>query len=293
MILKHGLEKLTATSIENIVHGGSGSTHKEPAAGDTINLQAGDVQSKFSTTLAPGDSSSSHQDSEVKVKVGPNRCCSCGKRVGLTGFSCRCGNLYYANHHCPEKHECSFDYRAVGKDAIRKANPVVKKKSLTRSRSQMQWRSPEFSNKEAETMNMCSKCYKDMILKHELEILAATSTENIVHGGSGSTHKEPAVGDAINLQAGDVQSKFSTTLAPDHRYPDKHECSFDYQAAVGKDAIRKANPVVKKKSLTRSRSQMQWPSPEFSNKEGFFCSMSQHSPCEMISMINNGTKISL
>ncbi|KAL1816637.1 hypothetical protein ACET3Z_019211 [Daucus carota] len=89
MILKHGLEKLAETSIGNIVHGGSGSTHREAAIGNTINLQAGDVESKISTTFAPGDSSSSNQDSEVKVNVGPNRCCSCGKRVGLTGFSCR------------------------------------------------------------------------------------------------------------------------------------------------------------------------------------------------------------
>ncbi|XP_017250994.2 zinc finger A20 and AN1 domain-containing stress-associated protein 4-like [Daucus carota subsp. sativus] len=130
MILKHGLEKLAATFTENIVHDGSGSTHKEPAVGDTINLQAGDVESKISTTLAPGDSSSSNQDSEVKVKVGPNRCCSCGKRFGLTGFSCRCGNLYCADHRYPEKHECSFDYRAARKDAIRKANPVVKREKL-------------------------------------------------------------------------------------------------------------------------------------------------------------------
>ncbi|KAL1816632.1 hypothetical protein ACET3Z_019206 [Daucus carota] len=131
MILKHGLEKLAATSTENIVHGGSGSTHKEPAVGDTINLQAGDVQSKFSTTLAPGDSSSSNQDSKVKVKVAPNRWCSCGKRVGLTGFSCRCGNLYCADHRYPDKHECSFDYQAAaGKNAIRKANPVIKREKL-------------------------------------------------------------------------------------------------------------------------------------------------------------------
>ncbi|XP_017250995.1 zinc finger A20 and AN1 domain-containing stress-associated protein 4-like [Daucus carota subsp. sativus] len=148
MILKHNLEKLTATSIVNIVQGGSGSTHREPAVGDSINLQAGDSESKKSTTVAPGDSSSSNQDSEVKVKVGPNRCCSCGKRVGLTGSSCRCGNLYCADHRYPDKHECSFDNRAAGNDAIRKANPVAKKKSLTGSRSQMQWPSPEFSNKE-------------------------------------------------------------------------------------------------------------------------------------------------
>ncbi|KAL1816639.1 hypothetical protein ACET3Z_019213 [Daucus carota] len=127
--VKHGLEKLAATSIENIVHGGSGSTHKEPAVGD-VNLKAGDVESKISITLAPCESSSSNQDSEVKVNVGPNRCCSCRKRVGLTGFSCRCGNLYCADHRYPEKHECSFDYRAAEKDAIRKANPVVKREKL-------------------------------------------------------------------------------------------------------------------------------------------------------------------
>nr|XP_017252170.1 PREDICTED: zinc finger A20 and AN1 domain-containing stress-associated protein 4-like [Daucus carota subsp. sativus] len=129
MILKHGLEKLAATSIENIVHGGSGSTHKEPAVGD-VNLKAGDVESKISITLAPCESSSSNQDSEVKVNVGPNRCCSCRKRVGLTGFSCRCGNLYCADHRYPEKHECSFDYRSAEKDAIKKANPVVKREKL-------------------------------------------------------------------------------------------------------------------------------------------------------------------
>ncbi|KAL1816635.1 hypothetical protein ACET3Z_019209 [Daucus carota] len=54
----------------------------------------------------------------------------------------------------------------------------------------------------AETMNMCSKCYKDMILKHGLEKLASTSIETIVCSGSGSTHKEPAVVIRASIELG-------------------------------------------------------------------------------------------
>ncbi|KAK1397753.1 Stress-associated protein 5 [Heracleum sosnowskyi] len=130
MILKQEQAKLAATSIENIVNGGSGSTDKDPAVADAINLQAGAVESKINPILAPRDSSSSNQNSEVKVKVGPNRCSACRKRVGLTGFSCRCGNLYCADHRYSDKHECSFDYRTAAKDAITKANPIVKAEKL-------------------------------------------------------------------------------------------------------------------------------------------------------------------
>jgi aminoglycoside phosphotransferase len=35
-----------------------------------------------------------------------------------------------------------------------------------------------------------------------------------------------------------------------HRYSDKHDCPFDYRTA-GKDAIAKANPVVKAEKLDK------------------------------------------
>lgn len=130
MILKQEQAKLAATSIENIVNGGSGSTNKDPAVADATNLQAGAAESMIAPTLASCDSSSSNQNSEVKLKVGPNRCNSCRKRVGLTGFSCRCGNLYCADHRYSDKHECSFDYRTAAKDALTKANPIVKAEKL-------------------------------------------------------------------------------------------------------------------------------------------------------------------
>jgi len=57
---------------------------------------------------------------------GSTRCISCRKRVGLLGFKCRCGGVFCATHRYSDKHGCWFDYKAAGKDAIAKANPVVK-----------------------------------------------------------------------------------------------------------------------------------------------------------------------
>ncbi|KAF9592084.1 hypothetical protein IFM89_011834 [Coptis chinensis] len=81
------------------------------------------------------------EDSYIpKVEEGPssglvdkqpaNRCLTCRKRVGLTGFKCRCGGTFCSVHRYSEKHECSFDYKSAGRDAIAKANPVVKAEKM-------------------------------------------------------------------------------------------------------------------------------------------------------------------
>lgn len=60
-----------------------------------------------------------------KDKKKKNRCAVCRKKVGLTGFECRCGGLFCAVHRYSDKHECSFDYRELGAQEIRRNNPVV------------------------------------------------------------------------------------------------------------------------------------------------------------------------
>jgi len=54
------------------------------------------------------------------------RCSLCKKRVGLTGFRCRCGQTFCSLHRYSDKHNCVFDYKGAGKEAIARANPVVK-----------------------------------------------------------------------------------------------------------------------------------------------------------------------
>ncbi|XWS61887.1 hypothetical protein CRYUN_Cryun07bG0163100 [Craigia yunnanensis] len=70
-------------------------------------------------------------DEQAEPKLA-NRCFICRKKVGLTGFKCRCGSTFCGEHRYPEKHECSFDFKGAGRDAIAKANPVVKADKVER-----------------------------------------------------------------------------------------------------------------------------------------------------------------
>lgn len=59
------------------------------------------------------------------TKPKKNRCFMCRKKVGLTGFDCRCGNLFCGGHRYSDKHNCPYDYKAEAAAKIRKENPVV------------------------------------------------------------------------------------------------------------------------------------------------------------------------
>lgn len=68
---------------------------------------------------------------EVPAAVGkPNRCSSCRKRVGLMGFMCKCGVTFCGTHRYPEQHGCTFDFKAVGREAIARDNPLVRAQKL-------------------------------------------------------------------------------------------------------------------------------------------------------------------
>ncbi|KAL4284817.1 hypothetical protein GQ457_16G026400 [Hibiscus cannabinus] len=61
-----------------------------------------------------------------------NRCFICRKKVGLTGFKCRCESTFCAEHRYPEKHHCSFDFKGTGRDAIANSNPIIKADKVER-----------------------------------------------------------------------------------------------------------------------------------------------------------------
>ncbi|XP_017847223.1 AN1-type zinc finger protein 6 isoform X2 [Drosophila busckii] len=81
-----------------------------------------------STQAAASDASEQDdkdKDDDKDGKKKKNRCGECRKKVGLTGFQCRCGGLYCAVHRYSDKHNCTFDYREHGAQEIRRNNPVV------------------------------------------------------------------------------------------------------------------------------------------------------------------------
>lgn len=131
LILKQEQAKLAATSIENFVNGSSSGSGKGPAIAGTVDVQLDSVEPKtLSVPQTPASGSGETVDAKTKEKEGSSRCTTCKKRVGLTGFKCRCGDLFCGSHRYSDKHDCPFDYRTAARDAIAKANPVVKADKL-------------------------------------------------------------------------------------------------------------------------------------------------------------------
>ncbi|KAM3341357.1 hypothetical protein P3S68_028992 [Capsicum galapagoense] len=115
-LLKQEHAKLAATSSKDVVRRSSSSDESELALA---------VAAVASANLAS-------QISQVKSKEGLKKCTACRKRMGLTGFSCKYGDLFCAVHHYSDKHNCPFDCRNAGQNAIAKANPIIVSEKLNK-----------------------------------------------------------------------------------------------------------------------------------------------------------------
>ncbi|XP_066503684.1 AN1-type zinc finger protein 6 isoform X4 [Hoplias malabaricus] len=82
---------------------------------------------KTEVAAAPGSDASvlSPSGESEKSKPRRNRCFTCHKKVGLTGFDCRCGNIFCGTHRYSDVHSCTFDYKSEAAEKIRKENPVI------------------------------------------------------------------------------------------------------------------------------------------------------------------------
>ncbi|KAL7607835.1 zinc finger A20 and AN1 domain-containing stress-associated protein 7 [Lactuca sativa] len=90
---------------------------------------AASPSSSLSPASVPETASQPSTAEEVKVS---NRCLTCKKKIGVMGFKCKCGESFCGSHRYPEKHDCEFDFKRSGRDAIAKANPVVKADKVNR-----------------------------------------------------------------------------------------------------------------------------------------------------------------
>ncbi|RRT41182.1 hypothetical protein B296_00050866, partial [Ensete ventricosum] len=118
MMLKQEQAKLDASSIGNLASGKGPVIITGNADVGTGYLEAKSLSAQVS------DESGSIETREAKAE-GPNRCNTCRKRVGLTGFRCRCGDLFCSVHRYSDKHDCPFDYQTSAREAIAKANPLA------------------------------------------------------------------------------------------------------------------------------------------------------------------------
>ena len=119
-----------------------------PNAAEKVVEEQVPVQSPSKVEISPRKTPHP-EDSEDPVpakKPKKNRCSACKKKVGLTGndlahapssnllsvqyfiitgFDCRCGGLFCSIHRYSDKHDCSFDYKALGEKEISTNNPII------------------------------------------------------------------------------------------------------------------------------------------------------------------------
>lgn len=50
---------------------------------------------------------------------------TCKKKIGLTGFKCRCGYVFCGIHRYADAHNCDFDYKTTGRAELAKENPEI------------------------------------------------------------------------------------------------------------------------------------------------------------------------
>ncbi|OMO52599.1 Zinc finger, AN1-type [Corchorus olitorius] len=78
-------------------------------------------------SVSSADSDISTDSASVSAPPKPkNRCESCNKKVGLMGFSCRCGKLFCGTHRYPKEHSCNFDFKTLDRLVLAKENPLIK-----------------------------------------------------------------------------------------------------------------------------------------------------------------------
>ncbi|KAG5126337.1 hypothetical protein JHK82_027172 [Glycine max] len=138
--LKEQEEASTKSTIETALSSSSSakpssSTSPPPSAVDVLMESpppsAAEVEVAVTVTVTVAVASSSISINSGSV-AQPNRCATCRKRVGLTGFKCRCGVTFCGAHRYPEEHACGFDFKTVGREEIARANPVIKAEKLRR-----------------------------------------------------------------------------------------------------------------------------------------------------------------
>jgi hypothetical protein len=109
------------------------SSHKR-AESESEGISSGACASAIDTSgespSTPGSSQDGDESGQKEGKKKKSRCQECKKKIGLTGFTCRCGGLFCSIHRYSDKHECDFDYKELGAAEIRKSNPVVVAKKV-------------------------------------------------------------------------------------------------------------------------------------------------------------------
>ena len=75
--------------------------------------------------IRPAEAAEQEDEPPKKVQANTSRCWTCNRKIGLLGFQCKCEYFFCSEHRYSDKHECAFDFKAMGKKQLTKANPTI------------------------------------------------------------------------------------------------------------------------------------------------------------------------
>ena len=87
-------------------------SERQKSSKNQINLE---TRGSSSSGALESPETCDHNDPKTK-----KRCEICRKKVGMIGFSCRCGGCFCGKHRYPEEHSCGFDHKEVGRKILAK-----------------------------------------------------------------------------------------------------------------------------------------------------------------------------
>jgi len=96
----------------------------------TKRLRNDDSINTVASLQSPGTPDSRIGTPGSPSKPKKRKCGVCKKKIGLTGFTCRCGGLYCPIHRYGDKHNCQYDYATEERNKLRKDNPVVQDEKI-------------------------------------------------------------------------------------------------------------------------------------------------------------------
>ncbi|XP_029921062.1 AN1-type zinc finger protein 5-like [Myripristis murdjan] len=108
------------------------ASEEKGASASKVELTEPVVSQPTASTSQPSTADSDESKTPQPPKPKKNRCFTCRKKIGLTGFDCRCGNMFCFAHRYSDKHNCPYDYKAEAAAKIRKENPVVVAEKIQR-----------------------------------------------------------------------------------------------------------------------------------------------------------------
>ncbi|GFU39117.1 zinc finger A20 and AN1 domain-containing stress-associated protein 9 [Nephila pilipes] len=91
-------------------------------SGSNISSKTPSGKEKEATTSSTANKLKKKSDTARRNK---RKCFVCNKKLGLTAITCRCGGLFCSVHRYDKEHDCSFDYKSMGAEEIRKNNPLI------------------------------------------------------------------------------------------------------------------------------------------------------------------------